>query len=393
MVNDELGDYIERSRSLVDSSPQMDEQNTRRKLIEPLLEILGWDMLSEDVELEYSVQMGVGTKKVDYALLIEGAPVVFVEAKGVDTAISDSHRNQLKSYMRQVGVDWGLLTNGVQFELLKRKKNQERPDEVSLGNVSLEDLEDNAHFLHTLSRESIKTGEAERIAENIETTRRAATDLREKKEAIADRITQVVTDEIGDSVSQTVQDGAKQFVDVLATSLEQQSENEIRFEWHGGHDVQKEDNTEWSPGEGKNAISGRIPRNDLAGPADANVAIFPTQKSGIRFLQENNAWGFVRVNQDPDYAAFYVAGGPKEIRYVATVKEIVPAEAANLAREIETYTGSEAGYEPGDQVVVFEPGTLYELEDPIPYEKKAPQSRVYTDLERFRTASTTKDAY
>jgi hypothetical protein len=47
--------------------------------------------------------------------------------------ISDSHRNQLKSYMRQVEVDWGLLTNGVQFELLKRKKGRERPDEVSLG--------------------------------------------------------------------------------------------------------------------------------------------------------------------------------------------------------------------------------------------------------------------
>jgi hypothetical protein len=101
----------------------------------------------------------------------------------------------------------------------------------------------------------------------------------------------------------------------------------------------------------------------------------------------------VRVNQDPDYAAFYVAGGPKEIQYIATVKEIVPAEEAHLAREIETYTGNEAGYEPGDQVVVFEPGTLYELENPIPYKKKAPQSRVYTDLETFKTASTTKDAY
>jgi hypothetical protein len=325
--------------------------------------------------------------------MIEGAPVVFVEAKGVDTAISDSHRNQLKSYMRQVGVDWGLLTNGVQFELLKRKKDRERPDEVSLGEISLEELPSNAHLLHTLSRESIKTGEAERIAENIETTQRAATDLRKKKDTIANRITQVVTDEVGDSVSQTVQDGAKQFVDVLATSLEQQGENDVQFEWNGGQEFQKEDSTEWEPSEGKNAISGTISRKELSGPADAEVAIFPTQKSGIQFLQENNAWGFVRVNQDPDYAAFYVAGGPKEIQYIATVKEIVPAEEAHLAREIETYTGNEAGYEPGDQVVVFEPGTLYELENPIPYKKKAPQSRVYTDLETFKTASTTKDAY
>jgi hypothetical protein len=391
MEKDELADYIERSQSLIDSSPQMDEQNTRRKLIEPLLEILGWNMLSEDVELEYSVQMGVGTKKVDYALMIEGAPVVFVEAKGVDTAISDSHQNQLKSYMRQVGVDWGLLTNGVQFELLKRKKGKERPDEVSLGEISLDSLQDNAHLLHTLSRESIKTGEAERIAENIETTQRAATDLREKKDIIANRITQVVTDEVGDSVSQTVQDGAKQFVDVLATSLKQQSENGVQFEWNGGQEFQKESSTEWVPGEGKNAIVGSIPRSEISGSGDSQTAIFPTRKSGIRFLKENNAWGFVRVGQDPEYAAFYVAGGPQEIRYIASIKEIVPAKEATLAREAESYTGDEAGFDPGDEVVVFQPGTLYELEDPIPYKRKAPQGRVYSDLASFRNATTTED--
>lgn len=393
METDELAEYVEQSQSLIDASPQMDEQNTRRKLIEPLLELLGWDMLSPEVELEYSVQMGVGTKKVDYALMLEGTPVVFVEAKGVDSSISDSHRSQLKSYMRQTGVDWGLLTNGVRFELLKRKKGGDRPDEVSLGTFSLQELSDNIHFLRALSKDSIETGEAERIAENIEATQRAATHLRENKESIANQITQVVTDEVGDSVSQTVQDGAKQFVDVLASSLQQQGKDEMQFEWEQNQRTQKGTSSEWKPGEGKNAISGTVSRAELRGDENTTVAIFPTRKSGLKFLKENNAWGFVRVGQDPDYAAFYVAGGPREVQYVATVKEIIPAEEATLARTLETYIGNEAGYEPGDQVVVFEPNTFYELEDPIPYEEKAPQSRVYTDLESFRTASTTKDAY
>lgn len=393
MKTDELAEYVEQSQSLIDSSPQMDEQNTRRKLIEPLLELLGWDMLSPEVELEYSVQMGVGTKKVDYALMLEGTPVVFVEAKGVDSSISDSHRSQLKSYMRQTGVDWGLLTNGVQLELLKRKKDGDRPAEVSLGTFSLQELPDNIHFLRALSRDSIETGEAERIAENIEATQRAATYLRENKVSIANQIAQVVTDEVGDSVSQTVQDGAKQFVDVLASSLKQQSEDELEFDWEQRPGNQTSTQTEWSPAEGKNAISGTISRGELTGTDDTQVAIFPTRESGLKFLKENNAWGFVKVGQDPDYAAFYVAGGPREIQYVATVKEIIPAEKATLARSLETYIGNEAGYEPGDQVVVFESGTFYELEDPIPYEGKAPQSRVYTDLESFKTASATKDAY
>jgi hypothetical protein len=202
-----------------------------------------------------------------------------------------------------------------------------------------------------------------------------------------------VTDEVGDSVSQTVQDGAKQFVDVLASSLQQQGKDEMQFEWEQKPRTQKGTSSEWTPGEGKNAISGTISRAELTGDENTTVAIFPTRESGLKFLKENNAWGFVRVNQDPDYAAFYVAGGPSEIRYIAAVKEIVQAEDASLAHGLETYGGQEADYEQGDQVVLFEPGTLYELEDPIPYEQKAPQSRVYTDLESFRTASSTNEAY
>lgn len=256
METDELAEYVEQSQTLIHASPQMDEQNTRRKLIEPLIELLGWDMLSPEVELEYSVQMGVGTKKVDYALMLEGTPVVFVEAKGVDSSISDSHRNQLKSYMRQTGVDWGLLTNGVQLELFKRKKDGDRPDEVSLGTFSLQELPDNIHLLRALSKDSIETGEAERIAENIEATQRAASHLQENKESIANQITQVVTGEIGDSVSQTVQDGAKQFVDVLASSLQQQGKDQIRFDWEQRQGTQKGTTSEWTPGKGKMRLQG-----------------------------------------------------------------------------------------------------------------------------------------
>jgi len=135
------------------------------------------------------------------------------------------------------------------------------------------------------------------------------------------------------------------------------------------------------------------PRAELTGSDESQVAIFLTRESGIPFLKENNAWGFVQMGRNPEYAAFYVAGGPQEIRYVARVKEIVRAKNVTLASDLTAYTGEKATYEPDDQVVVFEPGTLYELEDPISYEGKAPQSRVYTDLGRFKTASTTREAY
>ncbi|MFA1612178.1 type I restriction enzyme HsdR N-terminal domain-containing protein [Halobellus rubicundus] len=226
MLREELVEYAERSSNLIEDSPQMDEENTKRKVIEPLIETLGWDILSSDVELEYSVQMGSGTKKVDYALKLEGAPVVFVEAKGCDTPLDQSHENQLKSYMRQVGVDWGLLSNGRQFEIFRRDISSTRPNEISLAAFGIETVPNNEHPLKALSHDSIASGESRQIAKKIEAVQEAVQSLRENKETLAEDVTRVVTNVAGNSVSQLVEDQAKNFVDNLIDSLEEQTHRE-----------------------------------------------------------------------------------------------------------------------------------------------------------------------
>lgn len=221
-LSDDLAAYSQRSSSLIEESPQMDEQNTKRKIIEPLLELLGWNMLSSDVELEYSVQMGTGTKKVDYALKIGGTPVVFIEAKGCDTPI-DGHEGQLTSYMRQVGVDWGMLANGRRFKLYRRDHTSKRPNEIRLADFSIEEITENEHPLRAVSHESIRSGESQRIAETIEAVQRAVDSLRDNKESLAEEVTEVVTDVVGESVSQTVENEAKGFVDDLVATLQEQA--------------------------------------------------------------------------------------------------------------------------------------------------------------------------
>lgn len=234
-LSDRLSDYADRSTELLADSPQMDEENTKRKLIEPLLGLLGWDVLSSDIELEYSVPMGAGTKKVDYALKLKGTPVVFVEAKGADTTLSEKHENQLRSYMRQVGVDWGILSNGRKFEIFRREQSATRPNEISLAKFSLDEIAEYQHPLRTVSRESIETGEAGDIADEIERMRDAITALRENKEGIAERVTAVVTDVAGDSISQRAEDEAKRFVDELAASLGEQTHDDS-----GGADPERD---------------------------------------------------------------------------------------------------------------------------------------------------------
>ena len=120
------------------------------------------------------------------------------------------------------------------------------------------------------------------------------------------------------------------------------------------------------PDIGANAVVGEISRRELSGAADAKVAIFPSREGGIPFLEENNAWGFVRIGQNPEYAGMYITGDVGAVMYVARIKEIVPASDATLSRPLESYTGDQATFDQNKRVVVFEPESLYELSDPIP---------------------------
>jgi hypothetical protein len=150
--------------------------------------------------------------------------------------------------------------------------------------------------------------------------------------------------------------------------------------------------TEWDgPQTGGNAVQGAISRDELEGEDDTTVAVFPSQTSGVEFLKENNAWGFVHIDQQPEYVAMYISDDVQQVRYVARVKEIVPSTEATLARTLESYVGDQAEFDENKQVVVFEPGTLYELEDPIDYESRVPYSLRYTELGRFKRAETTDD--
>jgi len=216
-----VSDYVERSRSLVDSSPQMDEQNTRARLIDPFIrDVLGWDFYSTSIEMEYSVQMGSTKKKVDYALFADGSPAVFVEAKGCDTTVSESHADQLRSYMRQEWVDWGLLTNGKSFHVYRLKKDGDKPDVELLRRIELADLTANDWLLAALSEESIRSGASTEIYQRVERRRKAIEALSDGKSEIAEAIRETVVDRVGEVVSQPAESLSKTFVDDLIAELE-----------------------------------------------------------------------------------------------------------------------------------------------------------------------------
>ncbi len=390
MDEHEIDEYVEQSRQLIESSPGMDEQNTKAKLIQPFLDLLGWDFYSTEVELEYMVQMGSRNKHVDYALFAGDSPAVFVEAKSLRDGLDNDDLGQLRSYMRQkLDVDWGILTDGRSFEVLTKQHDRENGEEISVAQFDLERLAETPEVLELLTKESIRTGRADEIAEDIDRTNRAIRKLREAEGTVAASVAEAIEDEIS-AVGLDVQEHAREFVQDLVDVLREHRQF-VTGEASSG--TAKDRGRERTDSEvAVNRVAGTIDRQNIEGEPDAQVAVFPTRESGLPFLKENEAWGFVKIGREFDYVAMYVTGDAREVRYVAEVRDVVEPNEADLEREPEAYV-DRAEIADQKKVVDFEPGSLHELENPIPFESKYPQSLRYTTLAALREAADTDDLF
>ena len=406
MDRDEIDEYVDRCRGLIEASPQMDEENTKVKLIQPFLELLGWDLYSTEVALEYTIPMASGSTHVDYALLVGDSPVVFVEAKPVRSTLSADEVRQLRSYMRQeLDVEWGILTNGKSFEVLTKDRRRNGGEEMSVVEFDLDDLSERPGVLELLTKESIRSGKSAKIAEQVAETNRAIQFLSENESVVTDSVESAVTDEVGE-LPIDLEAQSREFVQNLVSVLREQrqfvgeSEGTGTGDDHpaGDDDIVDEDETGSADGPDnidhlepiENHISGTIRRRDIEGESDATVAVFPTRESGLPFLKENEAWGFVRVGRAFDYVAMYVTGDVRQVKYIAEVERVVSPDQADLMREPLEYKDRGAIAD-DKKVIMFKPGSLYELEDPVPYETRYPQALRYTTLGELRTAETTDD--
>lgn len=95
----------------------LNEPNTKAILIEPILRALGWNVEDpEEVEREYKRKPK--DNPVDYALLLQRIPCLFVEAKPLkENLVDDKWANQIMGYAATAGVQWVVLTNGSEYRI------------------------------------------------------------------------------------------------------------------------------------------------------------------------------------------------------------------------------------------------------------------------------------
>ncbi|SMQ75780.1 hypothetical protein SAMN05444673_2541 [Bacillus sp. OV166] len=92
------------------------EESTKQFLILPLLRGLGYDIYSpQEVTPEFTADFHKKNEKVDYAISINGAPKIFVEAKSVNNKITKSAPQLSRYFSTFPSVRLGILTNGVEY--------------------------------------------------------------------------------------------------------------------------------------------------------------------------------------------------------------------------------------------------------------------------------------
>ena len=132
------------------------ESRTRTTLIDPMLQVLGWDV--SDPAL-VQIEPKTVTGWADYALLgSNGKPIVFVEAKKLDqrdVPIGQIIRDAgTENYQNQANITYCLYTNGDVWEVI----NVREQDRVVRVSIATEDTSDCAMKLVSLWRASLVDG-------------------------------------------------------------------------------------------------------------------------------------------------------------------------------------------------------------------------------------------
>ena len=380
----QLGDRI---RTLVSQEPFMKEANVKLRIVQPLLSALEWDVTGGEVEMERTVRVGSKSPAVDFALIADGKPVVFIETKSFDSSLAEEQAQQTISYGRVEGVRWCVLTNGKELRVYDATEGMV-PQDCIVSAIDLTNLEGNFDEIRLLARNSLLAQELESVVGARRSLRTAAKRLEGERTEIAIAIGKVLKNHLPDLPGDRIRDLAEKALSrVQAEILQAQFRSEqatappeplarvsIRPEVHSDVPV--------------------VARRELRGNPDANVLVCSARSTGLPFFLRYQAWGYPRTRIQPDFVALYLTSPQMKVSYIGEVESMTPplssrAEVKGIAEE------DKGGFAPGKRVIWLQKGSIRKLSDPIPAGRvgSQPQSPRSTTLRKFMAAKDTGDLW
>jgi hypothetical protein len=96
-----------------ETPPRLSESDTKANFIEPIIASLGWQGIGV-VTREYYVRNS--QEFIDYVMAGDAGPLLALEAKPLQTDLTDKHAAQLIQYCAVEGIEWAALTNGRELQ-------------------------------------------------------------------------------------------------------------------------------------------------------------------------------------------------------------------------------------------------------------------------------------
>ena len=117
------------------------EQDVKRFIVEPIMLWAGIDIYDPNViQEEYSVQQIENSARVDYVILLNGAPQIAIETKNISEEL-DKSLNQFIDYCNYRNVRFGLITNGREWWFVDKTKRDSQDQvflKIELGSEYIE---------------------------------------------------------------------------------------------------------------------------------------------------------------------------------------------------------------------------------------------------------------
>ena len=148
---DDIKDYV---KTIEDKLEYIDtEETTKIALINPFIRLLGYDTTNPSiVRAEYTADVGVKQgAKVDFAILENEEPIIFIECKSVNKELTSDNISQLYRYFSITDIQIGILTNGIDYKFFTTGIDNNRMDEkpfldINLLNLNKKDIVELAKF-------------------------------------------------------------------------------------------------------------------------------------------------------------------------------------------------------------------------------------------------------
>lgn len=131
-----ISERIQSAKGLI-----LTEEATKQSFIMPFLKALGYDIFDPTIVVpEFTADIGTKKgEKVDYAIMLDGKPLILIEAKN-HTEKLDNHNNQIVRYFNVTDAKFAILTNGIEYRFFSDLEEKNRMDKTPFMTINMETL-------------------------------------------------------------------------------------------------------------------------------------------------------------------------------------------------------------------------------------------------------------